>query len=286
VIVRAHDLAEFDDVARALGTRLVRSAAIGWGDARATDRLDLVDGRRVAVRRHAGPEIARSDRTAGIMTRAAASGLPVPDPILLHTAAATWLVTPWVDGPLGSSWLDTPARARALAGSMSSLWRQVVALAPAVIVDPAAPPDSDPDESGVVDGLDPSTRDVVDAAFGTIAGRQTEARTFVHGDFAPINVVLDADGTIRALLDFEHAHVGSRLEDVAWWSWVVRYHHPDAWAEAWPAFCDSAEVDPVADAVLVEALAMSELVRRASAAPDDRSRDRWLERIARTARFS
>lgn len=274
-------------VAGALGTRLAGVTSIGWGDARATSRLDLADGRRVAVRRYAGPGRADADRTAGIMAGVSARGVPVPDATVIQTASASWLVTPWLDGPLGSTWLDTPDRARTLAGSMGSLRRQVVALAPSVAAAAFGTSEATtPDTTEFTDALDPSIRRVVEAALGTIASRQTKATTFVHGDFAPINVVLATDGTIRALLDFEYARVGSPLEDVAWWGWVVRYHHPEAWAAAWPRFCEAAGVDPVAEAAEVAAFAVSELVRRASAASDERSRHGWLERIARTARFS
>jgi aminoglycoside phosphotransferase len=47
----------------------------------------------------------------------------------------------------------------------------------------------------------------------------------VHGDFGPQNVLID-DGRIRALLDWEFAHVGRSIEDLAWAEWIVRMHHP------------------------------------------------------------
>ncbi len=84
----------------------------------------------------------------------------------------------------------------------------------------------------------------------------------IHGDFAPINVIVGADGEIAALLDFEHARAASPVVDVAWWGWVVRHHHPEAWAAAWPTFRAAAGVEPgVTDADL-HALALLELARR------------------------
>jgi aminoglycoside phosphotransferase (APT) family kinase protein len=46
----------------------------------------------------------------------------------------------------------------------------------------------------------------------------------VHGDYRSGNFLFDADGRIRAVLDWEMAHVGDPLEDLAWsldplWSW-------------------------------------------------------------------
>src|SRR4051812_23671434 len=112
----------------------------------------------------------------------------------------------------------------------------------------------------------------IDPAFAPLA--------FVHGDLAPINVVLGADGAVAALLDFEHAGVGDPLTDVAWWGWVVRHHHPDAWVAAWPTFCAAAGADRESDGPALRALMLDELSRRAAAASDDAERARWLERLA------
>ena len=49
-------------------------------------------------------------------------------------------------------------------------------------------------------------------------------RVLVHGDYRSGNFLYDAGGTIRAILDWEMAHLGDPLEDLAWsldplWSW-------------------------------------------------------------------
>jgi aminoglycoside phosphotransferase (APT) family kinase protein len=49
----------------------------------------------------------------------------------------------------------------------------------------------------------------------------------VHGDFGPQNVLIESDA-ISALVDWEFAHVGMPVEDLAWAEWIVRMHHPDA----------------------------------------------------------
>jgi hypothetical protein len=48
----------------------------------------------------------------------------------------------------------------------------------------------------------------------------------VHGDFGPQNMLFD-DRTAEptALLDWEHAHIGDPVEDLAWAEWIVRTHH-------------------------------------------------------------
>ena len=56
-------------------------------------------------------------------------------------------------------------------------------------------------------------------------GRGTTA---VHGDFGPQNILFGADHRVVALLDWEFAHMGDPLEDLAWAEWIVRMHHPAA----------------------------------------------------------
>ena len=62
---------------------------------------------------------------------------------------------------------------------------------------------------------------------------------FAHGDLAPVNVVMDGGagpGVVVALLDLERARLAHPLFDAAWWSWVVRYHHPSRSPAAGHAF--------------------------------------------------
>lgn len=50
----------------------------------------------------------------------------------------------------------------------------------------------------------------------------------VHGDCGPNNVLL-RPGTceITAVVDWEWAHAGDAIEDLAWCGWIVRTFHPD-----------------------------------------------------------
>jgi aminoglycoside phosphotransferase (APT) family kinase protein len=52
------------------------------------------------------------------------------------------------------------------------------------------------------------------------------AGVLVHGDYGPNNVLVDP-GTlaITAVLDWEWAHPGDAVEDVAWCEWIIRMHH-------------------------------------------------------------
>ena len=59
----------------------------------------------------------------------------------------------------------------------------------------------------------------------SVPGLPGRGEVIVHGDFGPQNVLID-DGHISALLDWEFAHVGRSIEDLAWAEWILRMHHP------------------------------------------------------------
>lgn len=51
----------------------------------------------------------------------------------------------------------------------------------------------------------------------------------VHGDFGPQNILYSFDVThVAGVVDWEMAHIGSPIEDLAWSEWIIRMHHPDA----------------------------------------------------------
>jgi tRNA A-37 threonylcarbamoyl transferase component Bud32 len=50
----------------------------------------------------------------------------------------------------------------------------------------------------------------------------------VHGDYGPQNMLFDPDTfAVTAILDWEWAHPGDPIEDLAWAEWIVRTHHAD-----------------------------------------------------------
>ena len=52
------------------------------------------------------------------------------------------------------------------------------------------------------------------------------AGVLVHGDYGPNNVLLDSRTlAITAVLDWEWAHPGDAVEDLAWCEWIIRMHH-------------------------------------------------------------
>ncbi|WP_405658579.1 aminoglycoside phosphotransferase family protein [Streptomyces sp. NBC_01166] len=53
-------------------------------------------------------------------------------------------------------------------------------------------------------------------------------KVLVHGDFGPNNVLLDpATFEVTAVVDWEFAHLGDPIEDLAWCEWIVRTHHSE-----------------------------------------------------------
>lgn len=67
------------------------------------------------------------------------------------------------------------------------------------------------------------------ATLRTIHGVDQDARgrVLVHGDFGPNNVLLDDALQVTAVLDWEFAHLGDPIDDLAWCEWVVRTHHSE-----------------------------------------------------------
>jgi Ser/Thr protein kinase RdoA (MazF antagonist) len=70
---------------------------------------------------------------------------------------------------------------------------------------------------------------VLGAAGRTLRQLQTRLPGLVHGDYGPQNLLLDPKSwDIVAVLDWEFAHEGEAMEDLAWAEWIVRMHHPGA----------------------------------------------------------
>lgn len=227
-------------LAAALGVDLLGAKMMPSGDNRATWRISSTGGTFVV---RSGLEPRQATRWVATAKAFAGAGVPTPPARAIVADGAMWLVMDHIHGEPGSSWLDTPERAKTMATSMGALWRSLSRVEGSTIGGP-----------------------------GTARG----AGAFVHGDFAPINVLVDARGLVVGLLDLEHGHLGDPLEDIAWWGWVVRHHHPASWEAAWPTFCSAAHLDVTEHGATLRALMLDGLDRRARAASDVRERTRWL----------
>lgn len=59
------------------------------------------------------------------------------------------------------------------------------------------------------------------------ADRHEAGEVLVHGDFGPNKLLLSPDTfEVTAVVDWEFAHLGTPVEDLAWCEWIVRMHHP------------------------------------------------------------
>jgi Ser/Thr protein kinase RdoA (MazF antagonist) len=63
----------------------------------------------------------------------------------------------------------------------------------------------------------------------TVPGLGGDGPVIVHGDFGPQNMLFDlARERVTGIVDWEFAHRGDAIEDLAWCEWIVRMHHPNA----------------------------------------------------------
>ena len=115
-----------------------------------------------------------------------------------------------------------------------------------------------------------------------------EGAVVVHGDFGPNNMLVDA-GTFAAtgLVDWEWAHAGDPIEDLAWCEWIIRMHHPrvvDALDHLFAGY-GSRPPWPVRQAAAVaRCVELTEVVR---AAPDPSGPVRtWQNRTAITSSWT
>jgi aminoglycoside phosphotransferase (APT) family kinase protein len=273
------------------------ASRLGWGFHNETWRVDLVDGLRIVVARFAdaASTAAARERTAAFGPQLRAVGVLVPAVLDLGEAADPRLVaTSFVDGVAGAALLDHPGGPERVGAIMGSTWRRLAGVdldRPSVPVGWAcahglAAADRDGRLARALGRVDPGDRGHVlaeiDRAREVLAGR---VPTFVHGDFAPVNVVI-RDGDLGALVDLELAGRADPWFDAAWFRWIVTYHHPAAGAIAWDAFRATAGIDHEEAAArdLLRALPVVGLLERLDSTTADAEADHWLAMLRSIAR--
>ncbi|BCJ46138.1 hypothetical protein GCM10010168_50870 [Actinoplanes ianthinogenes] len=107
----------------------------------------------------------------------------------------------------------------------------------------------------------------------------------VHGDYGPNNMLFDpVTFATTAVLDWEWAHDGDPIEDLAWCEWIVRMHHPDAAGELDALFAGYGRRPAWAArhaAMLAKCHSMLALAR--ASGPESPNVHRWQQRIELTA---
>jgi tRNA A-37 threonylcarbamoyl transferase component Bud32 len=107
--------------------------------------------------------------------------------------------------------------------------------------------------------------EVLAAAGRTLRDLQTSLPGLVHGDYGPQNLLFDVTAwEVSAVLDWEFAHQGDPIDDLAWAEWIVRMHHEDAVDALRSLFIGYGERPPWKlrhDAMLRRCAALAELCR-------------------------
>ena len=119
----------------------------------------------------------------------------------------------------------------------------------------------------------------------TVPGLPGRGDVVVHGDFGPQNALVDGS-QLSALLDWEFAHLGRPVEDLAWAEWIVRMHHPDHRGEL-PELFAAAQLEPGwtdRHAVMVDRC--TDLMLRAEGADQGDDAALWRMRLVTTESWS
>jgi aminoglycoside phosphotransferase len=111
----------------------------------------------------------------------------------------------------------------------------------------------------------------------------------IHGDYGPNNMLLNPHTVaVTGLLDWEWAHVGSSIEDLAWCEWIVRMHHPrhvGALHELFDAYGDQPTWSERRAALLRRCQELADL-RWPLGDAGDRAAELWRHRIRVTKSWS
>lgn len=247
-----YDGAALERLGALVGAPVAAAERCGWGFENETLLATLADGRRLIVKLLASRERAAAAlRLAGdLPPRLAAAGIRAPHQLAADAAAdPPYAVLEHIPGEPAAGFMGRPGGAAAVARAMGALLPQLarVPLAGADLdATWARPADLARQAAGQLGRchalLGGAAAAQVHALIGALpaafAGRPA---VFAHGDFCPVNALLDGAHVV-GLLDLEFARMADALFDAAWWGWVVRYHHAGRWASAWPKLLAAAGI--------------------------------------------
>jgi aminoglycoside phosphotransferase (APT) family kinase protein len=230
-----------------------RAVRLGWGFRNDTWRVDLKDGRCLAVTRPsdslAAPAVVALTRL--IQPRLRAAGIASPSIVDLAPGdGSTVFATEFIEGTSGAEMLAQDGGPALIGGLLGDAWRRLRSIDPTRLPLPdawAAPrrlTDLSRARLSWAEGwLTRMEQRLAAAAIGALpellAGRRPG---FVHGDLVPANVLV-RDGSLTAILDFEFVRLADPLLDAAWFDQIVAFHHPSEEPAAWQAFVSAAGID-------------------------------------------
>ena len=220
-------------------TRATGMTSVAGGNARATWRCDLTTGgvvRGVIVRVAGGTELNLSDMGTECRVQKAVhdAGYPAPEP-LVHEEDPSWLGAPFAVIEEVAGCL-TSVNGRSLEAAVADrlgreMWSALGSLAalPVEDLDLPEPMRATTAESCAAEHLghwEKRYRDhevhphpVADAALRWLHAASpppAQRLALVHGDYRVGNLLHDESGSVRAVVDWEMAHLGDPLEDLAW----------------------------------------------------------------------
>ncbi|WP_068062291.1 phosphotransferase family protein [Nocardia xishanensis] len=214
-----------DSLERVVGAQIAGLRRLSAGASRETWAMDA-EGRGLILRRDppAAPDAAGMAREADCFRACARAGVPVPA-LVAHGDGTDGVGSPYLlmerlDGETIPHRLlreDRWATVRPkLVHQFGEILGRIHAIAPAEV--PRLEEDGDPltrlRESHAVFGED---RPAMELIFRRLERTRPEPvpPTLVHGDFRNGNLLID-DGGVRAVLDWELAHIGDPREDLGW----------------------------------------------------------------------
>ena len=297
------------DVELARLSALVDAKVIGaerpaWGFANRTTIVTLVDGRRWVVQELLDPLAGRAiaQRALSLAQRLRGAGIPAPEVVKTMAGEAPGsgvpvVVTAFVPGRLGPSLLGSDRDAALLGRLMGAVHRRLADVDTDGLHLPTdwASPERLADLSRrrletIAGRVSAVTRAAVAGAIAEhleVAGASMpNARArFVHGDFAPANVIV-AEDRLVGLIDFEYARLADPLLDAATFQWLTFHFHAARARASWDAFTDAAGIaddGPTRAALrrlrLLRILELVEVATRRGPA----MRDRWVALLEASA---
>jgi aminoglycoside phosphotransferase (APT) family kinase protein len=192
--------------------------------------------RRLVLRRDPGPTSVQTDRAHEfrVLRAAHAAGVPVPDVLWLGDDPAVlggrFFIMERIDGEtLARRLLRDPEYAearRVMAPQLGAILARIHAIdLERSGLDFLQPPAGDQPPAAVeleryeqlYRGLAPEPHPVIDLGLRWLAARIPPAPrlALVHGDYRIGNVIFGPEG-VRAILDWEQAHLGDPMEDLGW----------------------------------------------------------------------
>jgi aminoglycoside phosphotransferase (APT) family kinase protein len=276
-------------VSEAIVERFVAARPARWGFRHETWIVEGIDGPAFVVQRRVDDSDPTSPGMRAVRDLVRAAGLPVPEPArVLHMTEGVVVVLPFVDGVVGAELLGTERGAKIVGRTCGEIVARLGAVNPSTVA-PPGPWISGADlRAGMHAWIDqlasalPAARrryllTALDRAALEVDSVQPR---LVHGDLAPVNVLLRHD-RLTAVLDLDRVQLAHPLYDAAWFAWVVSFHHPEVADVACEAFARAAglSVQSVADLTWMWPLQLLERLAEAHTEPE---RTMWVARLAAT----